>query len=294
MTAEAARPRQPWGPALTLGPTVVVLTGCFYLCLAWTAWISFTRSRLLPDYALAGALQYERLLASPRWSTALSNLFVFGGLFTLLSLAIGTLLAVALDRQVRCESALRTAHLYPFSLSFIVAGVAWQWLLNPTLGLQKLVRDLGFSHFEADWITDPDTAIYTIVAAGVWRNAGLVMALMLAALRGVNPEIWRAARIDGIPTWRTYWHVVLPMTRPMVLTAVILLVTATITSYDLVVAMTDGGPGYATDMPGKFVVDVLFKRSNLGLASAAAVLMVGAVVAAIAPYLFIELRRRER
>ena len=282
----------PIGARLTLAPTLVIAFVCFYATIGWTIVMSFTPSRLLPVYTFAGTSQYERLFATPRWGVALQNMFIFGGLFISICLVLGFSLAVALDRKIALEGTLRSIFLYPFALSFIVAGLAWQWLLNPAFGIEKILKDIGFAHARFDWIVDQDMAIYTIVIAGVWRNAGLIMAIFLSGLRGINPEIWRATRIDGIPAWRVYLHIIMPMMRPTILTAVVLLSTSVVTSYDLVVAMTGGGPGFATDMPGKFVVDFLFQRSNLGLASAAAVVMLGAIVAALAPYFFIELRRR--
>jgi glucose/mannose transport system permease protein len=294
MTANtpSRRPRpSPLGARLTLAPTLVIALVCFYASIGWTVLMSFTPSRLLPDYSFAGTMQYERLFATPRWEVAFSNMFLFGGLFITACLILGFLLAAALDRKIMLEGTLRSIFLYPFALSFIVAGLAWQWLLNPAFGAEKVLKDLGFANAKFDWIVDPHMAIYTIMIAGVWRNAGLIMALFLAGLRGINPEIWRATRIEGIPAWRVYLQIIIPMLRPTVLTAVVLLATSVVTSYDLVVAMTAGGPGYATDLPGKFVVDFLFKRSNLGLASAAAVVMLTAIVGALAPYFVLELRR---
>ena len=287
------RRRRQWGARLTLAPTLVALTVCFYATIGWTTLMSFTSSRLLPAYSFVGFDQYARLFANARWHVAFSNMFIFGVLFIVACLVLGLLLAIALDRKIALEGVLRGTYLYPFALSFIVAGLAWQWLLTPGFGLERVVRDLGFPAFQFNWLVDPNRAIYTVVVAGVWRNAGLIMAIFLAGLRGVNPEIWRATRIDGVAPWRVYLHVVIPMLRPTLLTAVVLLATSAVTSYDLVVAMTGGGPGYATDLPGKFVVDYLFARSNLGLASAAAVVMLGAIVASLAPYLAMELRRRE-
>lgn len=282
----------PLGARLTLGPTLVVALISFYATIGWTIVMSFTDSRLLPTYRFVGFAQYERLFVTPRWGVAFHNMFIFGALFIGLCLILGFLLAIALDRKIAIEGTLRSIFLYPFALSFIVAGLAWQWLLNPAFGIEHVLKSLGFANARFDWIIDPDMAIYTIVIAGVWRNAGLIMALFLAGLRGINPEIWRAAAIDGIPAWRMYIHVIVPMMRPTILTAVVLLATSVVTSYDLVVAMTGGGPGFATDLPGKFVVDFLFQRSNLGLASAAAVVMMGSIIAALAPYFILELRRR--
>lgn len=284
--------RQTFPPVLTLAPTILVMAVCFYGCLAWTGYVSLTPSRVLPDYNFVGLAQYQRLFATPRWRTAFANMFVFGAAFTAASLIIGLLLAIALDAGAKAEAFFRSLFLYPFALSFIVAGLAWRWLLDPAFGIERIVRDLGFDSFRFGWLANPDTAIYAVVLAGVWRNAGLVMAVMLAALRGVNPEIWRATRVDGIPPWRVYLHVIIPSLRPAIMTAVVLLATAVVTSYDLVVAMTRGGPGFATDIPGKFVVDFLFVRSNLGLASAAAVIMLVSLVGALAPYFLIELRRK--
>jgi glucose/mannose transport system permease protein len=288
------KPRKPpIGAKLTLAPTLIVALVCFYATIGWTTLMSFTASRLLPDYTFVGTEQYERLFETQRWGVAFENMFVFGGLFIAACLVLGFLLAVALDRKIAMEGVLRGTFLYPFALSFIVAGLTWQWLLNPAFGVEKVLHDLGFANARFDWIVDPDKAIYTIVIAGVWRNAGLIMAIFLAGLRGINPEIWRATRIEGIAPWRVYLHIVIPMLRPTVLTAIVLLATSVVTSYDLVVAMTGGGPGYATDLPGKFVVDFLFQRSNLGLASAAAVVMLGSIIGALAPYFAMELRRRE-
>ena len=221
-------------------------------------------------------------------------MFLFGTLDILGTLGLGVLLAVLIDRQVRFEAAFRTIFLYPLSLSFIVTGLTWQWVLSPTIGVQNFVRGLGWSDFVFDWITRPDRAIYTLVFAGVWHQSGLIMAIMLAGLRGIDREIWRATRIEAIPTWRVYVSIVLPMLRPLLVTCVVLIAIAVVKSYDLVVAMTGGGPGYASDLPGKFVVDFAFERANIGQASAAAAVMLGSVLTVLAPYLYLELSRRDR
>ena len=153
-----------------LSPTVLVVLVCFYGCAIWTTYLSVTRSALLPNYQLAGLFQYVRLFATPRWNVAWSNMFLFGVLDILGTLGLGVLLAVLLDRQVRLEGAFRTIFLYPLSISFIVTGLTWQWVLSPTIGVQDFVRGLGWSDFVFDWITRPDRAIYTLVFAGVWPN----------------------------------------------------------------------------------------------------------------------------
>ncbi len=282
-----------FGPAmLAISPSLLAALVFFYGCIGWMIYISFTRSKLVPNYEWQGAVQYTRLASDERWHTALGNLVVFGGLLVILSLAIGALLAVFLDQKVRFEGVLRTVYLYPLSISYVVTGLVWQWLLNPEFGLQKIVRDLGFTTFEFNWLADPDRAIYAVLLAALWHGSGLVMAILLAGLRGIDGEIWRASRIDGIPAWRMYWHVIVPMLAPVIATCVVLLSLNALRAYDLVVALTGGGPGYASDLPGKYVVDFSSERSNLGLAAAAAVEMLALLALLLLPQAVMGWRKR--
>ncbi|MGF1474662.1 MAG: carbohydrate ABC transporter permease [Geminicoccaceae bacterium] len=287
--AKAARTRRFWRqvPATTaLIPAGLIVLVVYLGCMLWTVRLSFTSSKLLPTLDWVGFDQYERLFASTRFQIAVENVLIFGVLFMAACLILGFLLAVFIDQRIRAEGFFRTVYLYPHALSFIVTGLVWQWFLNPTLGLQKLVRDTGFESFSFDWLVNREMAIYTVVIAGVWQAAGLVMAILLAGLRGVDADIWKATKVDGIPTWRVYVSIVLPMLKPMVITATLLLAIAVVKVYDLVVAMTKGGPGIATDVPAKFVMDHLFQRTNVGLAMACATVMLVTVAAVLAPWLY--------
>ena len=272
--------------AIALLPAAIVIIVVYLGCMLWTVRLSFTSSKLLPKLDYVGFAQYERLFTNTRFLVSLENLVIFGGLFLVGCLVLGFLLAVFIDQRVRAEGVFRTIYLYPHALSFIVTGLVWQWFLNPTFGLQKLGRDLGFETFTFDWLVNRDMAIYTVVIAGIWQSAGLVMAILLAGLRGVDNEIYRAARVDGIPIWRYYISIVLPIIRPMVITATVLLAIAVVKVYDLVVAMTRGGPGRATEVPAKFVMDHLFERQNVGLAMACATFMLLTVIAVLTPWLY--------
>jgi glucose/mannose transport system permease protein len=233
-------------------------------------------------------------MGNERWQVSVANLAVFGSLFLIASLALGFLLAVAIDQRVRAENTLRSIFLYPYSMSFIVTGLVWQWLLNPSFGIEKMVRDFGFPSFRFDWIVRQDMVIYTLVFAAVWHAAGLVMAIMLAGLRGIDEDIWKATRIDGLPPWRVYLSIVIPMLGASFATAAVLLATSVVRLYDLSVAMTNGGPGVASEVPAKFVMDHLFERGNLGLATAAATSMLITVAAVVAPWLVWQSRRARR
>jgi glucose/mannose transport system permease protein len=279
---------------LALAPALLIALVAYCGAMGWTIWISFTNSRMLPSSVFVGLRQYSSLIANERWQVSVQNIAIFGVLFIAMALALGFVLAALIDQRVRAEGLLRSVFLYPFSMSFIVTGLAWRWLLNPTLGIEKVGHDLGLAWFRFDWLVRPERVIYTLVFAAVWHAAGLVMAIMLAGLRGVDPEIWKAVRVDGIPAWRAYLFIVVPLMRGSFATAVILLAVSVARLYDLSVAMTNGGPGIASEVPAKFVMDHLFERGNVGLATAAATTMLITVVAVLAPLMYWQYRQPAR
>lgn len=280
-------------PRIVVAPSFAAVVVFVYGFIAWTAYVSLTRSRLLPRYDFEGLVQYDRLWSMDRWHVALQNLFVFSGLFIAFCMALGLLLAILLDQRIRAEGALRTIYLYPMALSFVVTGTAWKWILNPGLGIERVVQDLGFTGFEFNWLVDPDLAIYTIVIAGVWQSSGFVMAMFLAGLRAIDAEIIKAAYVDGASLPRIYLRIIIPSMRPVFLSAFVVLAHLAIKSFDLVIVLTRGGPGYATDMPATFMYAMAFQRGRLGIAAASATIMLMTVMAIIVPYLYSELRRSE-
>jgi glucose/mannose transport system permease protein len=245
---------------------------------------------MLPTYKFVGLDQYEKLFNNDRWMVALSNLGVFGGLFILICLFLGVMLAIFLDQKIRVEGAIRTIYLYPMAISFIVTGTAWKWLLNPTNGIEKMMIELGFEDFKFDWLTDPDMVVYCLVIAAVWQASGFVMALFLAGLRGVDGEMIKAAQLDGASIFTTYRRIILPSLKPVFFSALVILSHIAIKSFDLVAALTNGGPGYSSDLPANFMYAHAFTRSQIGLGAASAMVMLGCVLAILVPYLYSELR----
>lgn len=262
----------------------LTVLGVYIGTVLWSVRISFSSSRIFPKDDFVGLAQYIRLFETERWTVSAYNAAVFGVLFIVACLVIGFLLAVFLDQRLKGESLLRTIFLYPYAMSFVATGLVWQWMLNPELGIQSTVRSLGFTGFQFDWIVDQDKVIYTVVLAAVWQASGLVMAVLLAGLRGVDESLWHAARVDGASRWRYYLEVVLPQLGPAFGTAFVLLAVGVVKVYDVVVAMTQGGPGSASEVPAKFIMDNLFMRANVGLASAASTVLLLTVLALLAPW----------
>lgn len=278
-------------PQLTLLPSLILVAVTVYGFIALTMVISLTRSRMLPRFdRWEGFENYIKVWNHPRWEVAMENFAIFGILYIGGTLVLGLILAILLDQKIRAEGALRTIYLYPMALSFIVTGVAWQWLMTPDLGLQNAFRTWGWDGFRFDWIQQSELAIYCIVIAGVWQASGFVMALFLAALRGINPEVLSAAKIDGASGPSIYWYVIIPALRPAFLTAIVVQGHLAIKSYDLVVALTRGGPGFSTELPSTFMYEFTFSRNEMALGASSAVMMLVLVSILIVPYLYSELR----
>ena len=280
-------------PKIVISPSFAVILWFVYGFVLWTFYISLTKSRMLPRYEFWGIDQHFRLWSNPRWFNAVENLLIFTVLFVAICLLIGIILSILLDQKIRAEGFLRTVYLYPMALSFIVTGTAWKWMLNPSMGIEKLFTDWGFTNFTFDWLVNREMSIYTIVIAAVWQSSGFIMALFLAGLRSIDDEIVKAAKIDGASLYSIYITIILPMMRPVFMSSIVILLHISIKSYDLVIALTAGGPGISSDMPAVFMTQMAFHRSEIGLASASAVMMFLTVLAIVVPYLYSELRRQD-
>ncbi|SHH63301.1 carbohydrate ABC transporter permease [Massilia sp. CF038] len=291
MVRAAAHPLRKVIPFAALLPMALTVIVGYLGTVLWSFKTSLTNARSFPSDTFVGMAQYTRLFENERWILSLQNLALYGVLFILACLIIGFLLAVFIDQNVTGEGVLRTVFLYPYAMSFVATGLVWQWILTPGNGIEQAAVHMGFADFTFDWIVDQDMVMYTIVIATVWQASGLVMALMLAGLRGIDGEIWKAARLDGIPTWRVYLSIVLPMLAPTIATVLLLLTTAVVKLFDAVVAMTQGGPGTASEVPAKFIMDHLFGRANIALASAGAIVMLLPVLALVAPYVYARSRK---
>lgn len=269
-------------------PMILTALVIFVGATLWTVYHSFTNSKLLPNSKLIGFDQYERLWDTRRWLISIENLAIYGLCSMVFSLLIGFILAALLDQKIRFENTFRTILLYPFALSFIVTGLVWQWILAPEFGVQNIVRSLGFENFVFDPLFNADYVIYGILLAGLWQGTGLIMCLMLAGLRGIDEDIWKAARVDGIPMWKTYIFIVIPMMRPVFITTLVLIASGIVRVYDLVVAQTAGGPGIASEVPAKYVMDKMFLNQNLGQGFAASTMMLLSVLVIIIPWAYLE------
>jgi len=271
-------------PQFVLLPSVAASFVYVVVFALWSVWISLSKSTLLPDYGFAGIHQYVLLWSNHRWRVAYTNLFLFGTAYVVGATLLGLLLAILIDQRVRAEAIWRSIFLYPLAISFVVTGTVWRWIFNPTTGVQHLMHDLGWAGFSFDWIVRRDLAIYTVAITGIWHASGFAMALFLAGLRAVDPDLVKAARIDGAKMSRIYLRIILPSIRPIFVAVVVILLQFAIKTFDLVLALTSGGPGISTTMPAIYVYELMFQRGQLGEGAAAAITMMAALLVVLLPY----------
>jgi glucose/mannose transport system permease protein len=279
-------------PKIVLSPSLAIVLVFVYGFILFTFILSFTDSRILPSYGFVGWQNYTRLFSVRAWGIAVDNLLIFGSLYILICCVLGLALAILLDQKIRAEGFIRTIYLYPMALSFIVTGTAWKWFLDPGIGIQAVVRSWGWETFTFEWIKDSQMAIYTIVIAAVWQTSGFVMAMFLAGLRGIDNEVLKAAQIDGASNWALYRRIVIPQLRPAFMSAFVVLAHMAIKSYDLIIALTGGGPGTATELPATFMYSYTFTRNQMGIGAASATIMLMSIAAIMVPYIWSELREK--
>ena len=292
---------QMWLPKLVLSPSLALIFVFVYGFILFTLYISFTDSRILPfvdrsgapTYELIGFINYQKLFQLSHWEIAIGNMAVFAGLYIVICTMLGLMLAILLDQKIRGEGVLRPLFLYPMALSFIVTGTAWKWMLDPGIGLENILQTWGWESFSFDWIKNRDFALYTVILAAVWQSSGFTMAMFLAGLRGIDTEILKAAQMDGASNWNLYRRIIIPQLRPAFLSAFVILAHLAIKTFDLVIAMTGGGPGRATELPATFMYSYTFSRNQMGIGAASAVIMLMTIAAIMIPYLYSELRERK-
>ncbi|MCX5580586.1 carbohydrate ABC transporter permease [Kaistia terrae] len=273
-------------PIFVLVPSLAASFVYIFVFTSWTLYISLSNSSLLPSYGFVGLDNYASLWSNRRWNIAYSNLFFFSAFYIVGAMAIGLALAILIDQRVRGEAMWRTIFLYPLAVSFIVTGTVWSWLYNPVDGIQMLVRSLGWTNFNFALASDRNTAIYAIIITGIWQSSGFAMALFLAGLRSVDQDLIKAAQIDGASTFRTYRKVILPVIAPIFLAVAVIQIQFAIKTFDLVAALTRGGPGISTTFPAIYVYDLMFQRGQIGEGAAAAMMMLAALAVVLVPYSF--------
>jgi glucose/mannose transport system permease protein len=279
--------------SLAVLPVLIVALFFYFGSAIWSVVMSLTASKIFPDMTFVGLRQYVRLFHDDVWVLSLRNLFVFvlGGLG---SLVLGFILAVLLDGKSVGERIFRTIYLYPLAISLIITGLVWQWLFNPSMGLQQFFRDLGLKDFNFNWVGDKNKVMYALILAAVWQSAGFYMVLSSSGIKSIDSEIWQASRIDGISKLRMYIEVIIPMMKFTFLTAFVLLSIGAVKAYDIIVAMTNGGPGGHSELPSYYIVDMYMYRHNIAVGASGSTILLLLVIACMIPFGIVNLVLKKR
>lgn len=306
-------------------PSVVAVLVFVYGFIGWSALVSMSEwDSVRPDYTFVGLDNFRELFEHYRFQIDIRNTVVFTIFFVGSCLVIGFVLASLLDRHIAAEGIFRSIYLFPMAISFIVTGVAWRWLLAPRAGVNLLADKAGVDALRYDWYTDPTVqyihpsshlgealsfaglgfvcdpnfgiplAMISVVIAATWQMSGFVMVLYLAGLRAIPEELKEAARVDGAGELQVLRHVALPLLRPVTLSAMIILGHQSLKIFDLVVSMTQRGPGFATDVPALFMFETTFQGNHFARGAAISIVMLVTVSMLVIPYLFWSLRKEAR
>ncbi len=270
---------------LVLLPTLIVSLVFVYGFIAFTIYLSFTDSKILPVFDWVGLENWSRLFRLDQWYLALKNMGIFFVLYIGISTVLGLFLAILIDLNRLGEKLFRPIFLYPMAISFIVTGTAWKWFLDPGIGLEHIMQLWGWSSFRFDWIKNANFSIYTVVIAAIWQVSGYVMVIFLAGLRAIEHSSIESAVVDGASPFTLYRHVVIPQLRPSFLSVFVILGHMAIKSYDLVIALTGGGPGRSSSLPSTFMYSYTFTRNQMGVGAASAVFMLFIIAIVIVPYI---------
>jgi glucose/mannose transport system permease protein len=310
---------------LLVAPSIILIAVFVYGFIGFTGFSSLTKwDSFEPDFTFVGLRNFAKLfgtMPTDRFLCDLRNTVTFTVLFLIACIVIGFLLAVLLDRHVKGEGIFRNIFLFPMAISYIVTGVAWRWILSPgnaqagATGINQLFDRLGLGFLKWGWFTDPtilyihpesgfgtflghiglgglaspyigiSVAMISVVLAATWQMSGYTMAMYLAALRGIPVEMREAARVDGATEFQVYRRVIIPMIRPVTLSALIVLGHISLKIFDLVVSMTGPGPAFATDVPAFYMWDTTFRGNNFAQGAAIAMILLVLVAVLIIPYL---------
>ncbi len=289
-----------WLAITFIMPSIILVAIFVYGFVTWTGYVSVSNwNTIVPDFSFAGLKNYLFLFSDFRFQADLRNTLAFTILFIGLVILLGLGLGVLLDQKmIRGESIFRNIFFFPMALSFVVTGVIWQWLLNPSTGMNIFLKTFGI---EPKWYTDTTilagfqwgniefglpVAIIAVVIAAVWQMTGFSLAMYLAGLRGIPDEIREAARIDGCSEFQVYWKVIIPLLRPITVSVIIMMAHISLKIFDLIYAMTGPGANFVTDVPGVYMFEATFRGNYYANGATIAIIMLLMVAIFIIPYLW--------
>jgi multiple sugar transport system permease protein len=302
--AAAARPSRAGQAVRALG-RVPLLVWVFLLVpvvveLFWVFWpaansfsLSLTRWDGITPAEPVGAGNFTDLLDDPIFTRALRNNVIWAIGFGGLSVAGGLGLAVALNKPGPLVGLYRSAIYLPMVVSLAVTGLFWRVMYAPEGPINAALELVGLGALTNQWLADPDLALYAVLVAAVWRQCGYIMVLYLAGLKSCDASLEEAAAVDGASAWQRFWKIVMPQLKGVNMVVFAVTVIDSLRTFDIVWAMTRGGPYNMTQLLSTYMFQQAFTLGNLGYASAIAVVIFVLAIGFIITYLARQARAEE-
>lgn len=277
---------------LSLLPSLVLVFVFVYLLIGWNTVIAFSKwDGLRTDLSFNGLNNFIELAQNERFQIGMKNMGVFALVFISGCIVLGFLLALLLDQSLKWEAFFRNLYIYPLAISLVVTGVIWRWLFTPGsedtgwIGINQLFDFLGLHFLKSGWHTDAKFGIIAVAIAATWQMSGYVMAMYLAAIRGIPVELKEAAVIDGASTYHFYARIVIPLVRTTTVSAVVILGHIALRVFDLIASMTGSGKGYNTDVPAYYMWQTTFQGNRFNRGAAIALVLLLLISGLVIPYI---------
>lgn len=276
-----------WQYSAFLIPAMIGMVLFFIYPVVSSIYYSLTNwNGLNPTYDFVGFKNYVRLFQDTGFVSAIKHTLLYAVLMTIIQNLLAVPLAIALDAKMRSKQLLRLVFFAPAVLSPLIVGFLWSYIMSPGSGL---LWSLGW---KANFLGDPDVVMYSLVFVSVWQFTGWAAVIYLANLQGISQDYYEAARIDGANRWKQFWHVTMPMLAPAVTINVVNSLVGSLKVFDIVMSMTQGGPGTSSETITTVLIKRAFTEYRYGYGSAIAVTFL-AITAVLSVFLLMYLQKRE-
>lgn len=274
-----------------IAPAFVLYAIFFLYPFVVSVYYSFLSWNSAGQREFVGLANFRRLLDDPILGQALLHNATWILIGTIAPIAIALLLGVLIWRGVRGMLLFRTVYFLPFVPAEVVIAIIWNWIYHPIFGtLNQMLRFIGLGFLARGWLGDPNTALLAVLTTAIWAYFGFAFVVIVAGLQDVSVDLVEAAMLDGANGWQRFWNVIIPELRPVLTMITTYTLIGGFSVFGLVFAMTQGGPGTATQVIGTYVYRKAFQENDLGYGAALSLVMTALTL--IASYLFIWLRER--
>jgi raffinose/stachyose/melibiose transport system permease protein len=289
-TTTRPRPKRPSPyPLWFYLPAAIIFIVLFAVPTFASFYFSLTRWTLF-DTEFIGLDNFRQFFAEPALRGSLVNTFIYAFLTSGAKVVLGLLLGLLLTSQIVARGYLRSVVFFPVLVSTIGIGITFKIMMDPFDGvINQFLAVFGITG--PAWLTDPSLALYSITLVDIWKGVGIATLIYIAGLVGIPQEYYEAARVDGASRWQNFWHITVPLVMPATTTVILLSLIGGLRSFELIWAMTGGGPGFSSDVVGSMIYKQ-YQAGFYGLSTAGNVILFLIVAAVVVPINII-LNRRE-